>query len=1258
MKNNFNDFTGLSPVQKTICMELVPSTITKKHISITGNDNDIFHNDFMRNEKYNDIKKVMDDFYRDFISKNLTRVPDIDWNILFDLYAQKADKKIIDEKETELAALIMDSFDPVDKKAVIFSAKFISTILPEFIQSNNGYTEEDKGCYLTAAKAYSRFNGGLKKYFDAKPAMFDKIGKRIASENAAIFYENMVIAKKFFEKVSLTEFVNEFNNRLSSKPSSDKYGCKPFTEDEITRYFSLEKYKDCYTQDGIMQQNDFYGRMNHEINLYCQAHGIKNEYKFRSLYKQILSEEKSLYEVPATFSADKEVYDAVNDFLALMRENKVLDRLEIVASDSREMNLSEIYVSYKNFAEASTMIYGRHSAISDALYKDFDNSISGKKDSKSREVKVKRAVKDVKILSLEEINNLIDSWGTDRDRQRSSVLCIEKIEKLISQADDSEMKLPPESDKIQEKRELAHELKTVLDGFLHIYQWCKLFQSDELKNMDKELMFYADVDFIYDLMNPIVDLYNKVRNYSTKEPFIKDKMKLNFNCPTLLNGWSENKLFTNNAFFMMRDGKYYLGILNPNNKPGKDALQGHADDKPGDYKRLVFDSFNNAYMMLPKCFISSKTYTDEHNTDACILDGYKAKKHVKGNNNSSFDLEFCHKLIDYFKNCISAKEEWQIYDFKFSETSSYNDISEFYQEVDAQSSHIGWTYVSKDAINEMDSKGQIFLFQIYNKDFSKNAHGSKDIFTLYLENLFSEENLKNPVLSLQGGAEIFLRKKSIEKPIVHKAGSYIVNKTYVDADGATKTMPNAVYTEIYKYLNKMSKKPLSQQAQAFMSKASYKKADHDIVKDRRYTVDKYLLHFPVQINPLAAGVNINDKVNEYISNNAKDMHVIGINRGVRNLIYVSVIDAKGRIVEQKSLNILNGTDYADKLKIREGERIENRKDWDSIKSIKNLKNGYLSIAINEIAKLVIKYNAVIAMEDLDNSFKQKSVAIEKQVYQQFENALFAKLNYLVFKNNDVTENGGILKGYQLAYIPDSKAKMGRQNGIIFLMSPVYTKALDPITGFLNIFKMTDLDSFVKTDRFIEQFDSIAYDKNHDMFRFDFDYNNFEHHNIDLKKTCWSVYTHGTRLVKSKKNGVYQTPDEISVTKQMKETLSGAGIDWQDCHDLRREILEIGLSKIIIDIFKLTLQYNNDGEYISSTMDNSGNFFDTRKISVKTYVLPENVDANAAYGIATKGLVRMNHIAQGYDPTAKKHLPDDCFKMDINEWIETAIINEK
>ena len=103
------------------------------------------------------------------------------------------------------------------------------------------YTKEDKENYLAAAKAYSRFNGGLKKYFDAKPAMFNKIGKRIASENAAIFYENMVIIKKFSEKVSLTEFVNEFNNRLSSKPSSDKYGCKPFTEDEITKYFSSNR---------------------------------------------------------------------------------------------------------------------------------------------------------------------------------------------------------------------------------------------------------------------------------------------------------------------------------------------------------------------------------------------------------------------------------------------------------------------------------------------------------------------------------------------------------------------------------------------------------------------------------------------------------------------------------------------------------------------------------------------------------------------------------------------------------------------------------------------------------------------------------------------------------------------------------------------------------------------------------------------------------------------------------------------------------
>ena len=59
------------------------------------------------------------------------------------------------------------------------------------------------------------------------------------------------------------------------------------------------------------------------------------------------------------------------------------------------------------------------------------------------------------------------------------------------------------------------------------------------------------------------------------------------------------------------------------------------------------------------------------------------------------------------------------------------------------------------------------------------------------------------------------------------------------------------------------------------------------------------------------------------------------------------------------------------------------------------------------------------MEDLSYGFKKGRFKVERQVYQKFETMLINKLNYLVFKDISITENGGLLKGYQLTYIPSS-----------------------------------------------------------------------------------------------------------------------------------------------------------------------------------------------------------------------------------------------
>ncbi len=94
--------------------------------------------------------------------------------------------------------------------------------------------------------------------------------------------------------------------------------------------------------------------------------------------------------------------------------------------------------------------------------------------------------------------------------------------------------------------------------------------------------------------------------------------------------------------------------------------------------------------------------------------------------------------------------------------------------------------------------------------------------------------------------------------------------------------------------------------------------------------------------------------------------------------------------------------------------------------------------------------------------------------------LINKLNYLVFKDISITENGGLLKGYQLTYIPEKLKNVGHQCGCIFYVPAAYTSKIDPTTGFVNIFKFKDLTVDAKRE-FIKKFDSIRYDSEKNCF---------------------------------------------------------------------------------------------------------------------------------------------------------------------------------
>lgn len=264
------------------------------------------------------------------------------------------------------------------------------------------------------------------------------------------------------------------------------------------------------------------------------------------------------------------------------------------------------------------------------------------------------------------------------------------------------------------------------------------------------------------------------------------------------------------------------------------------------YQKMDYKLLPGANKMLPKVFFS-KSRIQEFTPSEELLSKYENGTHKKGDN---FSLKDCHDLIDFYKASIEKHGDWKRFDFNFSDTKTYEDLSGFYKEVEQQGYKLSFRDVSVDYINRLVEEGKLYLFQIYNKDFSPYSKGTPNMHTLYWKMLFDEQNLADVMYKLNGQAEIFFRKSSIErKKPTHPANEPIDNKN----------PENSKKQSIFTY---------------------------DLIKDKRCTMDKFQLHVPITLNfkSLNLGDNeINTRVDEHIKS-SKDLHFIGIDRGERHLL--------------------------------------------------------------------------------------------------------------------------------------------------------------------------------------------------------------------------------------------------------------------------------------------------------------------------------------------------------------------------------------
>lgn len=1281
-KVNLSDFTNLYPLSKTLRFKLVPVGATEKNLKTSG----ILDGDFKRAKAYAQVKNLIDSYHKAFIEDVLSKA-ELEWGKLyeqFDLYQKESDKekkrkqrKEMEAQQKRMRQAISGLFKKDKRYEKLFKKELLTELLPSIIKDDGSGTITDKKADLDTFNRFATYFKGFHEnrenlYKDEQKAT--AISNRVVNENFPRFYANVKVYEYLnsaFPQI-IAETEESLNKFLNGKKLSDIFNKDSFNA--VLSQSGIDFYNTIIS--GISEEGQKVQGLNEKINLASQKLPAEDKAKFRKkmvlLYKQILSDKNTASFIPAGFEKNEEVYEAVRQFNE-QEVDKYIDKIEKLFAAYNDYDLNGIVVPAKERTAFSSLIFGKWSVLNDGLLLLEQDNAKKEFSEKQTETMIKRISE--RDYSLAELQKAYERWAAENgvvadktvkkyfslsdlrnveSGENHTVTIIDKIKEAYTEIDfENQVNL-------QAEPEAATSIKSFLDEVQNLYHYLKIvdYHGEE----QKDSIFYSEFDGIISGLSDIVPLYNKVRNFVTKKPGEVKKVKLNFECPTLADGWDLNKESSNDAIILRKGGKYYLGILNPNSKPKiicDDIIDGEAY-----YDKMIYKLLPGPNKMLPKVFFSAKGRELFCPPDD-LLSGYEQGKHKKGEN---FDKDFMRKLIDWFKTAINKHDDWKNFDFNFSPTDTYEDLSGFYKEVELQGYKISFQNISERYIDSLVDSGKLYLFQIYNKDFAEKSTGRKNLHTLYWENLFSEENLRNVCLKLNGEAELFFRPRSESvKEIKHEKGSILVNKTTSDG----KSIPEDIYNEIYKLKNGMITS-ISAVAKKWLEsgKVVCKKASHTIIKDKHFTKDTYLFHCPITMNFKTrdiTGNKFNEKVIDYLREN-QDVKIIGLDRGERHLIYLSLINQKGEIELQKTLNLVDhvrsdktvSVNYQEKLVQKEGDRDKARKNWQTIGNIKELKEGYLSNVIHEIAKLMIENNAIVVMEDLNFGFKRGRFPVERQVYQKFENMLIEKLNYLVFKDKSVTEPGGVLNAYQLADKSSNVSDVGKQCGWIFYIPASYTSKIDPVTGFVNMFD-TRYVSVEKSREFFGKFENIKYNADKDYFEFVFDYGKFTKKCMGSRMR-WAVCSYGKRIEtfrNPEKNSQWDNR-EIDLTEELKKLFDKHGIDIYG--DLKVSISEMNDKaffynedkkqnepKGLLQLFRLVLQMRNsvpntDTDYlISPVADKCGIFYDSRNCDKS---LPENADANGAYNIARKGLWAVMQIKQSDSDKPKLAITNE-------EWLKFA-----
>lgn len=1129
---------------------------------------------------------------------------------------------------------------------------------------------EANGEEVSVFDSWKGFTGYFTKFFETRKNFYKADGTstalatRIIDQNLKRFCDNILIFESIKEKVDFAEVEENFGKSLSEVFSLDFYNTC-FLQDGIDFYNKI--------LGGETKENgEKIKGLNECINKYKQDHKNEKLQFFKALDKQILSEKEGFIADEITeetllenlqkfhqtaqektrilkmlfedFVKNQEIYDLSQVYLSKESLNtishkwtgetkvfeealyEVLKKAKVVSSSAKKKEGSYSFPDFIALSFIKESLEKIPQEKSEKFWKERYYKLSLAEEGLSNEeIKKRGAENEQRPLENKEnrptwkqfltifefeFSSLFDveiERNIEKENDFQKILqSIKNTEKLISY-NEEERKVKSQAgyniflekfENLLQNFKSAHispEDKVVIKNFadcvLTIYQMAKYFAVEKKRawNTEYELdVFYTDPEKGYSLFyenayEEIVQVYNKLRNYLTKKPYSEEKWKLNFDSGTPIKYTTRAIIFRDTT-----SGRYHLGLLKKGvAKPKEFEPIKNNTISSGEYQRMIIQQ-------LKFQTLAGRGYIRDF--------GVKYSEDKDG-------IKHLQQLIkdQYLSKYPFLKDvAYGIFnDKKAFDTAIKDALLEAY--------NLDFQPISKEFILNKNRLGEIYLFEIHNKDWNlkdgENKLGAKNLHTMYFESLFVD---KTTFKLNNEGAEVFYRPKTNEENL------------------GTKKDKNG----------------------------------NKVINHKRYATDKVLFHCPIGLNRDAGkSYKFNAKINNFLANNP-DINIIGIDRGEKHLAYFSVINQKGEILKDKNGNPISGSlnsvkggnnqeiNYAQKLEAVAKNREQARKDWQTIEGIKDLKRGYISQVVRKLADLAIKHNAIIVFEDLNMRFKQIRGGIEKSAYQQLEKALIEKLNFLVDKREKNPEEAGhLLNAYQLT-APFTKFKdLGKQTGIIFYTQAEYTSTTDPLTGWRkNIYpKSINKEKDIKT---INQFESIIYNKQEDRFEFNYDLRNWGESGSDKdRKMKWTICSSVERFYWNNKDRKVKHYKDI--TKEIKDLLENNGISYEDKKDLKEEInqkskdLQASFFRDFIFYIKLILQIRNtdkekegnENDFIMSPVcDDIGRFFDSRKAKDFGPYFPQNGDENGALNIARKGIILLERISHF------KNDKGDCEKM--------------